>query len=364
MNPDNITVKGNTILWTLSEKKWIINTHELTKAYLTEKHPFTGTSISPILLEKIKKIIKTMAGEWWIVKLDKIKSYKHLPLNILEKVSSTSKKLGSGKYASVYDYNNYAVKIADHKYYDDIPRVDGMIEAKIYKELWKQIISTCISPNIGVLYQYTPSKKMDYLVFEKMDNTVWHYLNTNPEEAIIKNIIVQVMHCLLTLQTVIPGFRHNDIKVDNILLDKTPRKGIITLRYKDNFWFIPENIPIVKVADFDFSALKNIKNPKVGTSYSKTFGCTIAPNKIYDVHLFLNSMYSYKKKLTLEMKKWIMAQLPTGTRGSENTNVHYGRLINPLKWVQKINDPLGVLNSKFLKEYKNEKPKYPVWGIE
>ena len=145
------------------------------------------------------------------------------------------------------------------------------------------------SPCIITMYQYSNVKKNDYIVMEKLDCTFWNYVQSSPKEKKIKGIILQILFTLLVLQNKAHGFRHNYLKIDNILLDFTPRKQDITLRFKKYFWYLPKDIPIAKIADFDYSCIPNkIINTKINTEHSKSFGCTETPIKIYDTHLFLN----------------------------------------------------------------------------
>ena len=362
---EKLEIKGNVILWTVGSRKWLINYEELTKAYVTGKHLHTRRELSTATKNKILSIIRSIAGDWWIPALKRIKNYRQIPLTQLQRLKVSGTKLGSGKYATVYNHNGYAVKVINHRFYKHLPRIDGELEAKVLTVLKNRITYPYLSPNIITMYQYTPDSKTDYIVLEKLDKTFWTYLQNDPEERIIKGIILQIMFTLTVVQHVLPGFRHNDIKVDNILLDFTPRKQRVTLRYKQYFWVLPPNIPLVKVADFDYACIPGkCVNPKVGTTHACTFGCTEEPSKIYDVHLFLNSVYSYRNNAGPTMTTWLQQQLPAKTRGNDNTGTKFGRLRNPSDWKGQIHTPLEILLSRFFSEFRTIRPTYPIWGLK
>nr|QBK87359.1 MAG: putative serine/threonine protein kinase [Marseillevirus LCMAC201] len=359
---EKLKIKGNVILWMVGTQKWLITFEELNHSYVCNRHPHTNKQLSRATQNKIIEILRGVASVWWISTLKKMKNYHKIPLSRLSLLKKLGTKLGSGKYASVYRYNSYAVKVINHRFYKNLPRIDGKLEAKILTILRDRITYALLSPNIIGIYQYTQDKKTDYIVLEKLDRTFWDYLQSNPKERIVKGIILQVLFSITILQHVLPGFRHNDLKVDNILLDFTQRKKI-TLRYKGYYWILPSDIPLVKIADFDYAYIPKLcNNPKVGTGHARSFGCTKTPSKIYDTHLFLNSLYSYRHNLSPILQEWLQ-QLPKETRGNENTGVKFGRLRIPEKWEKKIRNPLYILVSRFFSEFRITQPMYPMWGL-
>ena len=362
---EKLEIKGNIILWNVGTRKWLINYEELTKAYLTGKHPHTKKELSTATQNKLLSIIRAIAGDWFISVLKKIKNYRSIPLNQLQQLKTSGIKLGSGKYATVYLHNGNAVKVINHRHYKHLPRIDGALEAKVLTLLKNRITYPYLSPNIINMHQYTPDSKTDYIVLEKLDETFWTYLQNDPKENIVKGIILQILFTLTIIQHVLPGFRHNDLKVDNILLDLSTRKQRITLRYKNYFWVLPPETPLVKMADFDYACLPGkCENPKVGTDHACSFGCTTEPSKVYDLHLFLNSLYSYRKKVGPIMTAWLQQQLPEKTRGNDNTGVRFGRLKNPKEWDGIIHTPLEILLSRYFSEFRTIRPTYPIWGLK
>lgn len=351
-------IKNNIIIWKDNDNK-VFNRNKLCNMYLTGKCCLTGNKIEPIVLKKIIELLSIIGGKEWAAKIVEYKKYKNIPPNVFLNINKIGKKLGDGKYGSVWDYNGYAIK--------KIKKADGLVEKKSLELLNNNISRQLISPCIIDFYQYSRQDGIDYLVFEKVPGTLWSFLQSNPSTKNIKGIIIQVIFTLLVCSHLFPGFRHNDLKTDNILLDKTIRKKPIILKYGKYRWKISEDIPLVKIADFDYCNIpKYVKNNKVGTEYSSTFGCTKINNKIYDVHLFLNSVYSQAVHFQPNVKKWLEKQLPKNTRGTDSKSVKYGRLRNPGKWNKHIASPLNLLNDPFFKSFKITSPKTNdsnVWGL-
>lgn len=363
---EKLEIKGDIILWTVGSNRWLIDYEELTTAYLNGRHPFTNAKISTSIQNKLLSIIRVIAGGWYVTRLKKIKNYQRLNIQNLQQLKSNAQILGSGKYATVYLHRGHAVKVIKHRNYSHLSRrTDGKIEANILTYLQKRLSASLITPNILTIYQYTPDQKIDYIVCERLDQTLYRYLQSKPNTKIIRGILLQIIFTLAVLQHLLPSFRHNDLKVDNILLDFTPRKQRLSLQFKKQFWSLPSDIPLVKIADFDYSNIpKKYDNPKVGTSFACTFGCTAEASKIYDLHLILNSVYSYRRFLPSTITTWLEKQLPETTRGTDNGGVRFGRLRRPQLWTRKIPTPLKLLADRFFSEYQTYNPTYPIWGIK
>jgi hypothetical protein len=364
---EKLEIKGDSIIWTVGKRNWLTDFTGLTKSLLTERHPYTNDTLKPSTCKKLGDTIKKLAGGWYLDHLNAAKSFETIGIKDLRtvKAGGKGKKLGNGKYATVYSLNGYAIKAIGHKFYNGLPRLDGKFEAKIMTILRNKIVYPMLSPCVVSMHKYTADKGTDSVVLEKMDKTFWRYLQQKTDARVVKGIILQVLFTLLTIQTVIPGFRHNDIKVDNVLLDVSKRDKDITLRYGKAFWTLPKDIPMAKLADFDYSSItSNCVNPKVGTSHSKSFGCSDASSKIYDIHLFLNSVYSYRANLSADITKWLTEQLAPRTRGVDTTEIKFGRLRKPAKWEQKMRPVRELLDDKLFSQLRRERATYPVWGLK
>src|SRR3989304_9880861 len=239
-----IIMNNRIILW----GNWVINKDDLTTSFLSKKHPFTGQQLSWRSRHNIVKTIKFLSGNWWLEQLKSIRDYEPLLFDNL----TSAPQLGKGAFATVYSYKNYAVKAVKRQNYGKI-KINGETEANVFKTLMS-VVKANHTPGIVLFYEYNNGN----LVLEKMDCSLAEYLTIGNEPQ-IKGGILQVLFTLLILQRLYPGFRHNDLKVDNILLDtSTVRNAPITLQYHSHFWNIPVDAPLAKVADFDYTVIPGV----------------------------------------------------------------------------------------------------------
>jgi len=204
------------------------------------------------------------------------------------------------------------------------------------------------SPGIIWLYQYIPGDMYDLLVLERADTNLWSMVVSGDMKLVeLKAAIFQVFFTLSIIQKYIPSFRHNDLKIDNVLIKKSTPVGVFTIG--GSSWCLPQCLT-TKLNDFDFSCCDIITNPKVGTAFSKEFGCDSVTNHFYDVHIFLNSMYRCRKYIPKEIVEWIRTKVPRSLLGDETAKLKYGRL----KYPEKCNlpTPIELIKDPFFDEFK------------
>ena len=131
-----------------------------------------------------------------------------------------------------------------------------------------------------------------FLILEKIKGTSLYNLIhsvVKPTSGDIFSIIFQV---LFTLQIFnIFGLRHNDLHLENILVQKNTTPTFYIYFITDTIYFaIPVNY-CVKIFDFDFSATKEIKNYKLDyEGYCLSMGICNQKNIKYDLFVFLDSI--------------------------------------------------------------------------
>jgi hypothetical protein len=116
-----------------------------------------------------------------------------------------------------------------------------------------------------------------------LDQYLERHLN---DKKSIKIIVFQIIYTLMVLRIHIPGFRHNDFHIKNILLERTtPRKGYY-IKYvisKDTLVYLPDNGVTVKIFDYDVSC--SDKHPNIA---SKFFGLDDTRDGFYDIGFLFN----------------------------------------------------------------------------
>jgi serine/threonine protein kinase len=130
-------------------------------------------------------------------------------------------------------------------------------------------------------------------------------------DSLMKSFIFQVLFALYKIRKVYPGFRHNDLHLDNILVKPgTP-------------------YPVAVINDFGFSTLgnANTQNPLVNKgNFAKNWGIGAKTTPDYDVHLFLNELRKWcdknKDKAVDKFRNTLLFlndKVPAGYREENNT---------------------------------------------
>ena len=111
-------------------------------------------------------------------------------------------------------------------------------------------------------------------------------------EAHLRAVLFQVLYTLAALQKLLPGFRHNDLSTNNVLVKRLHERGGMSARYRvGEAWFAVQNLPVlVALSDYDFLHVPGsatLSNERVTNGMYKVDG---ARNASYDVHFFLKAV--------------------------------------------------------------------------
>ena len=123
------------------------------------------------------------------------------------------------------------------------------------------------------------------------------YIRNNHKEMTLKVwrvILFQILSVLAVIQAKYPGFRHNDLKANNLLIHSIEsRNKNNKFKYKINgqTYIIP-NIGIqIKLWDFDFACIDGIvDNTKVNAEWTDKINVNPRKNRYYDIHYFFNTL--------------------------------------------------------------------------
>ena len=105
-----------------------------------------------------------------------------------------------------------------------------------------------------------------------------------------KVFFFQFVSTLAVIHSKFPGFRHNDLKANNILVHKVNnRQGTYTVAgYKYN---VPPIGYRIKLWDFDFACIPGIvENAKVSAEWTNDINVKPVQNRYYDLHYFFNTL--------------------------------------------------------------------------
>ena len=163
---------------------------------------------------------------------------------------------------------------------------NGIVENKKYSQFIKRYKKNELHNNVSVLISEWANGG-DLLEHIRKHNT----------EMTLKEwrvILFQILSALSVIQTKYPGFRHNDLKANNILLQNiASRNKNNKFKYKiNNRTYIIPNIGMqIKIWDFDFACIADIvENKKVNADWTNKININSNRNRYYDIHYFLNTL--------------------------------------------------------------------------
>jgi hypothetical protein len=104
----------------------------------------------------------------------------------------------------------------------------------------------------------------------------------------LRTSLFGVLYTLEACQRQFPGFRHNDLSTNNVLIKRTKP---MTLGYKMNrFKFMVTTPILVALCDYDFTHVPNHKTLQNERVVSGKYKVTEHPNPTYDTHFFLKTV--------------------------------------------------------------------------
>lgn len=109
------------------------------------------------------------------------------------------------------------------------------------------------------------------------------------DEATLRTVVFQVVYTLAALQKRLPGFRHNDLSTNNVLVRKLRARPLLSYTIGKQTFYAAINL-LVALSDYDFTNVPNhpqLTNERV---YSGKYKVDGRRNDSYDVHFFLKSV--------------------------------------------------------------------------
>jgi hypothetical protein len=150
-----------------------------------------------------------------------------------------------------------------------------------------------------------------------------------------KVFFFQIISVLAVIQEKYPQFRHNDMKANNILVQKIKKTHNMLYEVCDKKYNVPNIGYITKLCDFDFACIDGVvDNVKVHEDWTKKSNITSVKHQYYDIHYFFNTLIRFlpeivkdNKHIPQEVPEFIFRVVPKKYQ-SNNVKVHKkGRLL-------------------------------------
>jgi serine/threonine protein kinase len=337
-----LVISENGVWW---KENNIMSNMTPNKVFIMLSQNFINPVTNKPLSSSDKSIVVSILRKQWPVWFGNIELLLALKTKEQKLLNAKDPKIGSGRFGTVYESSINGIPVAIKKV-ERSNNDSGHNECYILTALRDLFLIPKKTVGIIWLYKYLPGDLYDLAVMEKATTSFWKRLvsTQKPKARWLKAVMFQVFYTLVVMQIEVPSFRHNDLKVDNILLieneciepfelsvpsdvgdhnNDAPKKWVWDLPVKEKV--------LVKITDFDYACMEGIKNIKVDTEFSRKFGCESTPNHFYDAHVFLNSLYRHASTMPKEVVRWIERQVPKHLMGDTTAYLKYGRLINPSK---------------------------------
>ncbi len=296
----------------------------------------------------------------------------------------------------------YIDKIEFHKKliaYNNISvNTEQVVNAKL-----TQLVKDKINPHICLLYGATElyDKKHQFILetfikrYKKSDRenlvnagkvlmSEWadlgdlsEYINNNMDNWDSETwtvVLFQLIAMLALINEKYPSFRHNDLSLPNILVQKTQLKPLEPNEYPGYYKYnifgktycLPDIGFRLLLTDLDYATMKefNITHEKIANDYTKKFGVSDDPNPSYDCHMALNwldfcvlqlGLYNKHNPIPEELvkvKEFIFDIIEEQYRGENNRNLKFHRFRIGKKIVDKLL-PENILNHKYFDKFRN-----------
>ncbi len=151
----------------------------------------------------------------------------------------------------------------------------------------------------------------------------------------LETIIFQIIYTLMVIQQEYPNFRHNDLNLRNILVDRINKKSqfLYQIIYKDKEYSfeIPNFGFQTRLWDFDYSSIEgSIDNLKILGGEYKYYGIEQVQNRYYDLFSFCYELLSnYKNNINPEILDFFDNQIFKKLELSNQSlvNKRFGRIL-------------------------------------
>ena len=202
----------------------------------------------------------------------------------------------------------------------------------------------------------SPARMDDLTQFQKMYNNVCFMeafscdltrflTRCRYTESTLRGVVFQVLYTVAAVQKLLPGWRHNDLSTNNVLVKKLRERLPATYSIDGTTWHVTTPV-LVAINDYDFVHVPDhptLENQRVTSGRYKVDGKL---NKSYDTHFFL------KNVLRCVAKKAVK-EFPDTTKFLKSLG-----LVSPDRQNQEIPTlaPLSVLRNPYFDPLRAQDP--------
>ena len=137
------------------------------------------------------------------------------------------------------------------------------------------------------------------------DMTAWLRGTRSLSDTVLRNALFAVIYTLAVLQKAYPGFRHNDLSTNNVLVKKLRTSMKTGYTFDGQMYYIPSMPVLVGISDYDFTHVPGHSSLANERIISGKYQVTETPNKTYDTHFFLKSVLKSLKVTSRKVPKTI-----------------------------------------------------------
>lgn len=244
----------------------------------------------------------------------KIKNKACQPSQILK----SREEIGKGQYGVVYRgcLNKQCKKVVAMKN----SKENLSAEYKIAELLANMRVpepyahATCKKPKRNVMYS-------EYVNGKPLKN----HIQNDITPVKLRAIVCQVLITLYNIKQKYPSFRHNDLHLGNVLVEKTLDKKV---KFRNNIEINTEGVE-ARINDFGLSKIQGYNNPLINkNNFKRDYGIYPGNHEMYDIHYFLNAIYTEIVKVNgyMKTKEFIRRILPLEYLTNESPVVKNFRL--------------------------------------
>ena len=215
----------------------------------------------------------------------------------------------------------------------DLKKIKGVKGSEWLSENEELLKQNQIYPHINIYFMEIGTMDLKKFIKERCEKKTINFVE-------ILEILFQVFHTLSVIQYMIPEYRHNDLKPNNLIvrlngdnMNRDFNQFSLVNRYQNGSksFFVPHRGYTVKIIDFDFSNSRKYKNRKLRNYKNSNFrylGYSPLANPVFDVHFILNFFYGSKQIMQSipEFKAFIKKVLPPDCIGEQNKYVEQNKL--------------------------------------